>query len=125
MVKKGVLFMEMDDLMIVAMKNFPNTGCNELEDNIAFLLGELTGEQIFFSINYLGKHYYHEAFNEGLAQTVSTRKGEILRYYELAKVKQAQQELKGSEVTYDQRNVYKGKDTPSWFGKSFDKHLFE
>lgn len=117
--------MDMDNLMIVAMKNFPNTSCQELENDIAFLLGELTGEQIFFSINYLGKHYYIEAFNEGLIKAVGTRKGEILRYYELAKVKQAQEQLKGSEVKYDQRNVYKGKDTPSWFGKSFDKHLFK
>ncbi|PEZ47015.1 hypothetical protein CN367_11635 [Priestia megaterium] len=117
--------MDNDTLLIVAMKNFPNTGCNELERNIAFLLDDLTGEQIFFSINYLGKHYYHETFNNGLAQTVKDRKGEILRYYELAKVKQDEEQLKRSEVNYDQRNVYQGKDTPSWFGKSINLNLFK
>jgi hypothetical protein len=93
------------------------------EEDIAFLLDNLTGEQIFFSIGYLSKHRT-EAIKQS-PRAVLDYWSETKVYFELAKARQLKELNKESEVTYDQRNNYKGTDTPSWFRKSFDINLFK
>jgi hypothetical protein len=116
--------MENKKLLELAQRKLPLLG--DVNKDIAFLLGVgLTEEQIFFSINYVAREFHMELVNETLAEVVTKHKGEIIRYYELAKVKQAREQLKESETEYDHKNVHKGKNTPSWFRKSFNKHLFK
>jgi diaminopimelate decarboxylase len=98
----------------------------ELKTDIAFLLDAgLTEEQIFFAINYVAREFFNEAYTKGLEYAVVTNMREILRYYELAKVKQAQVSQEEGDSKYDSRNVNKAKDTPSWFRKSFNLDLFK
>jgi hypothetical protein len=100
------------------------SSAEEIEQNIAYLLNmNLTGEQIFFSINYLSK--YHPEDLRKKPEAVAWHWKEIKPYFELAKAKRLRDRAKESEVIYDQRNKYKRADTPSWFRKSFDQHLFK
>lgn len=115
--------MENEKLLRLAYSKLPLLG--DTSKDIAFLLGDLTEEQIFFSINYVAREFYEELEKETLVEVVTRNKEEILKYYELAKVKQVQEQLKESEKPYDSKNVYKGKNTPSWFRESFNKHLFK
>lgn len=107
-------------------KNFPFSSLtdSQLKEEIAWLLKNMTAEQIFFSINYCSKYYYSNA-EDSICETVNSNRWEILKYYDIAKVKQVTQEVTQEEAEYDQRNSNKRADTPSWFRKSFDKHLFE
>jgi hypothetical protein len=96
----------------------------EIEKDIVSLLSmNLTGEQIFFSINYLSK--YHPEDLSDRPEAVAWHWEEIKPYFHIAKAKRLRDQAKESEVTYDQRNEYKGVNTPSWFRESFDQHLFE
>jgi hypothetical protein len=117
--------MKVKKLVELYKQKAPSSNCSSevIEKDIAFLLELLTEEQIFFSICFLSK-YHLEDLNKR-PSAVSFHWGETQKYFELAKAKQARDSLKRSEVTYDQRNTIKGKDTPQWFRKSFDKHLFE
>ncbi|TWJ39635.1 hypothetical protein CHCC5027_3548 [Bacillus paralicheniformis] len=49
----------------------------------------------------------------------------LLIHYEIAKAKQAVRRAKEAVENYDPRNTIERKDTPQWFGKSFNKHLFK
>jgi hypothetical protein len=120
---RGDLYMENEKLLKLAYSKLPLLG--DTSKDIAFLLKTLTEEQIFFSINYTAREFYEELERESLAEVVTRNKEEIIKYYELAKVKQAQEQLKESEIPYDSKNVHKGNDTPSWFRESFNKHLFK
>jgi uncharacterized protein (DUF924 family) len=118
--------MNVEKLEELYKQKAPSSLCSSVEvrKDIAFLLGmNLTEEQIFFSFHYLS-NYHPEDLNDR-PEAVAWHWEEIKKYFELAKAKQARDSLKRSEVTYDQRNTIKGKDTPQWFRKSFDKHLFE
>jgi len=81
-------------------------------------------ELIFFSINYCAKYFPSEV-EKSLYNTLLKHEEEIEKYFEIAKAKRDRKALKESEQTYDQKNYNKGTHTPSWFGKIFDKHLFE
>lgn len=107
-------------------ENFPLSPLTEEELNkeIAWLLKTLTAEQIFFSINYCSKYYYSKT-EESLMETVNANKWEILKYYDIATAKRDRKDNKESEVIYDPTNTPQGKDTPKWFRKSFNKHLFK
>jgi hypothetical protein len=97
----------------------------ELNREIAWLTENgWSAEQIFFSINFCSKFYPSE-LGKSLKGVLSKNSCELLRYYEIAKAKQARKLLKEREQEYDQSNTFKGAHTPSWFRKSFDKHLFE
>lgn len=101
----------------------PLSSPEQIQEDIAFLLEHLTGEQIFFSINWLSKFKPDQLRKRPTA--VSFHWEEIRSHYELAKAKQERTLREESEQGYDQNNSIKGKNTPTWFGKSFDKHLFE
>lgn len=118
--------MKVEKLVELYKSRVPNSSLtvDELNKDIAFLLKTLTGEQIFFSINYLSQYHLNEV-EVSLFETVNLHKWEILKHFELAKAKQARTLREESEQGYDQNNSIKGKNTPTWFGKSFDKHLFE
>jgi hypothetical protein len=119
--------MEIEKLVELFKRQLPNSSTSEekLRKHIAFLLEYgLTEEQIFFSINY-GSKYYHSETSANLAELVLQRHGEIMKYFHIAKAKKDRKALKESEEQYDQKNYNKGANTPSWFRKSFDKHLFE
>jgi hypothetical protein len=97
----------------------------DLEKEIAWLTEkDWSAEQIFFSINYCHKFLPSE-LEKSLKNTLVGNRQELIRFYEIAKAKQARKLLKEREQEYDQRNTNKGAHTPSWFGKSFNKHLFE
>lgn len=97
---------------------------DSISKDIAFLLEiGFTGEQVFFSVNYLSKRRPYELAKS--VRSVYERWEEIEPYYEVAKAKKARETLKESEKQYDEKNHNQGAYTPSWFGKSFDKHLFE
>ncbi|AYP68737.1 hypothetical protein BpsS36_00031 [Bacillus phage vB_BpsS-36] len=97
----------------------------QLKREVAWLLeNDFTAESIFFSINY-GSRYYHGELEVSLKNCLDNNRHEMIKYYQIARVKRAQKSLKESEEDYDQRNTFKGKDTPTWLRKSFDKHLFE
>lgn len=81
-------------------------------------------ELIFFSINYCSK-YYSSEIEASLYLTLLEHEKELRKYFEIAKAKRDRRALKESEKEYDRKNYYKGANTPSWFRKSFDKHLFE
>lgn len=116
----------MEQLKELYRKQFPLSPLSneQLEKELAWLSKTMTAESIFFSINYVSKYYYSDA-EESLFETVNSQKWEILKYYEIAKAKKDRKALRESEKQYDQKNYYKGANTPSWFRKSFDKHLFE
>jgi hypothetical protein len=98
---------------------------SELDKEIAWLTGNnWSAEQIFFSINYCSKFKPSE-LEKSLKDTLESYRSELLTYFEIAKAKQARKALKECEQRYDQSNTFKRTDTPSWFRKSFDKHLFE
>jgi hypothetical protein len=107
-------------------KKFPSSQLtdSQLNEDIAWLLKNLTAEQIFFSINYCSK-YYHSETEENFCETVNTNRWEILKYYDIAKVKQVTQEVAKEEAEYDQRNTNKGVNKQGWFRKSIDFNLFE
>jgi hypothetical protein len=81
-------------------------------------------ESIFFSINYAAK-YYPDELRVSLKETLDSHEDELLCYFQIAQAKRAAKTAKESEATYDSSNSVKGRNTPRWFGKSFDKHLFE
>jgi len=119
--------MKIEKLVELFKEKLPlsSTSEEELRKHIAFLLENgLTEEQIFFSINYASKYFPQETSNN-FSELVIQRRGEILKYYHIAKAKKDRKALKESEQEYDQKNYNKGANTPSWFRKSFDKHLFE
>ncbi|MBL5776975.1 hypothetical protein HV436_01315 [Bacillus sporothermodurans] len=116
----------MEKLVELYRSKFPSSPLTEVElkNELAWLAKTMSTESIFFSINYTSRYYPSNAM-ESIAETVNSHKWEILKYYEIAKAKQERKALKESEEAYDQKNTDKGAYTPSWFGKSFDKHLFE
>jgi hypothetical protein len=81
-------------------------------------------ELIFFSINYSSR-YYTSDVEISLYFTLMEHDVELKKYYEIALAKRDRKTLKESDEQYDQKNYNKGTDSPSWFRKSFDKHLFE
>ena len=119
--------MEIEKLVELFKRKLPSSPVSEerLRKQIAFLLEYgLTEEQIFFSINY-GSKYYPRETSVNLPELVLQRYREIMKYFHIAKAKRDRRALKESEKEYDQKNYYKGANTPSWFRKSFDKYLFE
>jgi hypothetical protein len=124
---KGGLDMKVEKLVELYNKKLPNshlTG-DKLTSEIARLLeNNFSVELIFFSINYCSK-YYSSDVEVSLYFTLLENEVELKKYFEIAKAKRDRKALKESEAEYDQKNYYKGANTPSWFGKSFDKHLFE
>lgn len=96
----------------------------KVREDIAFLLSSgLTGEQIFFSINYLSRHS-PSSIKKG-PSGIAWQWGDIEGHYHIAKAKQARKALKESEAEYDSENKYQGKNTPLWFGKGIDLDLFK
>lgn len=97
----------------------------QVEKEVAWLLTNgYTVESIFFSINY-GSKYYPSELEESLRKCLDNNRQEMIKYFQIAKVKRAQRSLKESDEEYDQRNTIKGKNTPTWLGKGIDFSLFE
>jgi hypothetical protein len=118
--------MKVEKLCELYSERVPLSLCTaeEIEKTIAFLLSEdLTGEQIFFAINYLAKHKPDELVET--PEAVAWHWEEIERYYEIAIAKRDHEHVMRSESEYDERNTFEGKNTPSWFRKSFDSNLFK
>ena len=118
--------MNIEQLAELYKSRAPNSSLSdrEIQKDIAFLWElNLTGEQIFFAINYLSK--FHPDDLSERPESVAWHWEEIKKYYEIAEAKKGRKALKESEQVYDKKNYYKGVNTPSWFRKSFDKHLFE
>jgi hypothetical protein len=109
----------------LAQRRFQSFSYEELMQDIAFLRENLSGEQIFFSINYLAKIHRQETEECGLIDTLNEFKDEIQTHYELALTKRSQATHERGNSTDDNKNAYQGKDTPSWFRKSFDSNLFK
>jgi hypothetical protein len=121
------LFMEVAKLVELYQSKFPASSLTEeqLKKEMAWLLeNNFTAESIFFSINYSSKYYSSEC-EESLKNCLDNNRQEMLKYYHIAKAKQTVKFAKESEESYDSKNKYERADSPSWFRKSFDKHLFE
>lgn len=96
----------------------------KFEEEVTYLTGlGWSGESIFFSINFCSR-YYREDLKESLTGALDKHKSELLKYYSLAKAKKDIQTYEEGAEKYDPKNKPKGNDKPSWFRKSFDKHLF-
>ncbi|WP_144498247.1 hypothetical protein [Bacillus paralicheniformis] len=97
----------------------------EIEEEIVWLLNKgFTIEQLHFFINYLAR-FYPQILNDHFASVVMDLEETLLIHYEIAKAKQAVRRAKEAVENYDPRNTIERKDTPQWFGKSFNKHLFK
>lgn len=118
--------MEIIDLYKLYKQNSDSVVSFELfEHEIAWLtFNNWSVEFIFFSINYSGK-WHREQLSMGLKETLDSNKVELLRYYEIAKEKQAIQKGKKVEAEYDSENKLKRSDSQSWFRKGIDFNLFE
>jgi hypothetical protein len=119
--------MEVGKIVELYKSKFPASSLTEeqLKKEMTWLLeNDFTVESIFFSINYASKYYLSEC-EESLKNCLEYNKTEMLKYYHIAKAKRAVKLSKESEESYDSKNKYERADSPSWFRKSFDKHLFE
>jgi hypothetical protein len=83
-----------------------------------------SAESIFFSINYASK-YYPSELEDSVRKCLINNRTEMMKYFNIAKAKRDRVHVKRSESEYDQRNTFEGKNTPSWFRKSFDSNLFK
>lgn len=119
--------MKKEKLVELYKKKLPSSHLTtqQIEKDIVRLLeNDFSVELIFFSINYCQK-YYPSEIEVSLYFTLLEHDTELRKYFSIAKAKRDRRALKESESEYDQKNYNKGTDTPSWFRKGFDKHLFE
>lgn len=119
--------MKVEKLVELYQEKLPNSNLtgDRLKNEIARLLeNNFSVELIFFSINYCSK-YYSSDVEVSLYFTLLEHENELKKYFGIAKARRDRKALKESEEEYDQKNYYQGANTPSWFRKSFDKHLFE
>jgi len=117
--------MNTDKLVELYLKRAPSGMTQgEVTIEIAFLSRSMTEEQIFFSINYLSLHYPDD-IQEDLAGAVLLHKNEIMKYYQLAKVKQDIKQAEKGAAEYDPSNNKQRADKPEWIRKGIDFNLFK
>lgn len=102
-----------------------NLSNNEASQEIARLLTSMTYEEVYFSISYVALEYPHASV-DSIYKLISDLWGSYIKpRYEIATLKREAKKREEELANYDSRNEFKPIDTPKWFGKGFDKYLFE